>query len=91
MVLGANGALTITDTNGGHTLTLGAGSLDCSPAIHSVTMINTIALSADQTWKWSSNSYTLTIASNLNNGGHPRKRVKKRGILKIAFSHPQGR
>lgn len=70
MVLGANGSFTITDTAGGHTLTLGAGSLDGSSAFHSVTMNNNIALSSDQTWVWTSNAYTLTIAGNLNNGGY---------------------
>ena len=70
LVMGANGAVTITDTGGGHTLTLGAGSLDGSSAVHSFTMNNNIALSADQTWKWTANAFTLTIAGNLDNGGH---------------------
>ena len=70
LILGANGAVTITDTTGGNTLTLGAGSLDGSSALHSVTLNNSIALSADQTWKWTANAFTLTLAGNLDNGGH---------------------
>ena len=70
LVMGASGSVIITDTGGGHTLTLGAGSLDGSAAIHSFTMNNNVALSADQTWKWSPNSYTLTLNGNLDNGGH---------------------
>jgi hypothetical protein len=70
IVLGANGAVTVSDINGGSTLTLGTGSLDGSGAVHSVTMSNSIALSANQTWRWSSNSYALTLAGNLNNGGY---------------------
>ncbi len=70
LVMGANGAVTITDTTGGHTLTLGAGSLDGSFAVHSFTLNNNLALSADQTWNWSTNSYTLTIAGSVDNGGY---------------------
>jgi hypothetical protein len=70
MIYAANGAVTVTDTSGGHTLTLGAGSLDGSAAVHSLTMNNNFALSADQAWKWTANAYTLTIAGNLDNGGH---------------------
>jgi autotransporter-associated beta strand protein len=66
----ASGAVTVTDTGGGHTLTLGAGSLDGSSAVHSLTMNNNLALSADQTWKWTSSSFNLTIGGNLDNGGH---------------------
>ncbi|MDB6017145.1 MAG: hypothetical protein JWR19_1634 [Pedosphaera sp.] len=66
----ATGALTITDTGGGHTLTLGAGSLDGSSAVHSLTMNNNFALSTDQTWKWTASSFVLNIAGNLDNGGH---------------------
>ncbi len=64
------GAVTITDTVGGHALTLGAGSLDGSSAVHSLTMNNNIALSADQIWKWTTSSFTLTIGGNVDNGGH---------------------
>ena len=70
LIMGANGAVTITDTAGGHTLTLGAGSLDGSGAVHSFTMNNGVALGADQTWKWTANSYVLTLSGNLDNGGH---------------------
>jgi autotransporter-associated beta strand protein len=70
MVLGANGAVTITDTNGGSTLTLGAGSLNGPAAVHSVTMSNNIALSADQTWTWTVNAFTLTLDGNVDTGGH---------------------
>jgi autotransporter-associated beta strand protein len=70
LVMGANGAVTITDTNGGHTLTLGAGSFDGALAVHSFTMNNNLALSADQTWIWSTNSYTLTLNGSVNNGGY---------------------
>lgn len=66
----AGGAVTVTDTGGGHTLTLGAGSLDGSSAVHSLTINNNLALSADQTWKWTASSFTLTIGGNLDNGGH---------------------
>ena len=48
----------------------GAGSFDGSAAVHSVTMSNSFALSADQTWKWTGQSFTLTLAANLDNGGH---------------------
>ncbi len=64
------GAVTVTDTGGGHTLNLGAGSLDGSSAVHSLTMNNNIALSADQIWKWTSSSFNLTIGGNVDNGGH---------------------
>jgi adhesin/invasin len=70
LVMAANGAVTISDSAGGHTLTLGAGSLDGSAAVHSFTMSNNIALAADQTWKWTVNSYILTLVGNLDNGGH---------------------
>ena len=71
MVFGAaSGSEIITDTTGGHTLTLGVGSFDGSGAIHSLTMNNNIALGNDQTWTWSSNTYILTIAGNVDNGGH---------------------
>ncbi len=70
LVMAANGAVTITDTNGGNTLTLGAGSLDGSAAVHSFTMNNNVALSADQIWKWTANAYTLTFAGHLDTGGH---------------------
>ena len=70
LIYRANGAVTITDTAGGNTLTLGAGSLDGSAAVHSFTMNNNVALSADQTWKWTANAFTLTLAGNLDNGGH---------------------
>ena len=33
-------------------------------------MNNNIALSADQTWKWTANAYILTLAGNLDTGGH---------------------
>ena len=33
-------------------------------------MNNNVALGADQTWKWTANSFTLTIAGNVDNGGH---------------------
>ncbi|MEI9864404.1 MAG: hypothetical protein WDN00_07570 [Limisphaerales bacterium] len=66
----AGGTVTVTDTGGGHTLTLGAGSLDGSSAVHSLTMNNNFALNADQTWKWTTSSFTLTIGGNLDNGGH---------------------
>ncbi len=66
----AGGTVTVTDTGGGHTLTLGAGSLDGSSAVHSLIMNNNFALSADQVWKWTSSSFTLTIGGNLDNGGH---------------------
>lgn len=68
LVMMALNTVTITDTNGGHTLTLGAGSLDGSAAIHSFTMSNNVALAADQTWVW--DSHTLTLAGNLDTGGH---------------------
>ncbi|HXI71061.1 MAG TPA: invasin domain 3-containing protein [Verrucomicrobiae bacterium] len=64
------GAVTVTDTGGGHTLTLGAGSLDGSSAVHSLTMNNNLALGTDQTWKWTAASFTLTVGGNLDNGGH---------------------
>ncbi|MDB6067594.1 MAG: hypothetical protein JWR26_3802 [Pedosphaera sp.] len=70
LIYGANGAVTVTDTGGGHTLTLGAGSLDGSSAVHSLTMSNNFALSTDQTWKWTASSFTLTIGGRLDNGGH---------------------
>lgn len=70
LVYGANGAVTVTDTNGGHTLTLGAGGLDGSAAVHSLTMSNNFALGTNQTWKWTPNAYTLTISGNLDNGGY---------------------
>jgi autotransporter-associated beta strand protein len=70
LVYAANGAVTVTDTGGGHTLTLGAGSLDGSAAIHSLTMSNNFLLSTDQTWKWTASAFTLTISGNLDNGGH---------------------
>jgi hypothetical protein len=70
LVMAANGAVTISDTIGGRTLTLGAGSLDGSAAVHSFTMSNNVALSADQTWKWSANSFVLTLVGNLDTGGH---------------------
>jgi hypothetical protein len=70
LVMAANGAVTISDSTGGHTLTLGAGSLDGSAAVHSFTMSNNIALGADQIWKWTANSFTLTVAGNVDNGGH---------------------
>ncbi|HSY19954.1 MAG TPA: invasin domain 3-containing protein, partial [Candidatus Acidoferrales bacterium] len=70
LVNGCNGAVTITDTAGGHILTLGAGSLDGSGALHSFTMNNNIALATDQIWKWTANSFTLTVNSNVDNGGH---------------------
>ena len=70
IVIAATGALTVSDSTGGHTLTLGAGSFDGSAAVHSVTMSNSFALSADQTWKWTGQSFTLTLAANLDNGGH---------------------
>ena len=66
----ANGAVTVTDTGGGHTLTLGAGSLDGSSAVHSLTLSNSVALAADQTWKWTANSFTLTLAGNVDTAGH---------------------
>ncbi len=68
LVMAANTAVIITDTAGGHTLTIGAGSLDGSGAVHSFTMNNNVALSADQSWEWA--AYTLTLAGNLDNGGH---------------------
>jgi hypothetical protein len=70
LVMAANGSVTITDTNGGSTLTLGAGSLNGASAVHSFTLSNSIALGANQTWEWSSNSFTLTIAGSINNGGY---------------------
>jgi autotransporter-associated beta strand protein len=70
MVFGANGSVTITDTNGGHTLTLGAGSFNGSAAVHSLTMSNNFALGANETWIWSVNSFTLTVAGSLDNGGY---------------------
>jgi hypothetical protein len=70
LVMAANGAVTITDTGGGNTLTLGAGSLDGSAAVHSFTMNHNVALGADQTWKWTANAYTLTIVGTMDNGGH---------------------
>jgi autotransporter-associated beta strand protein len=70
LIMSANGAVTISDTAGGHTLTLGVGSLDGSSAVHSFTMSNNVALSADQTWKWTVNSYILTLTGNLDTGGH---------------------
>jgi Invasin, domain 3/Bacterial Ig-like domain (group 1)/Bacterial surface protein, Ig-like domain len=70
LVMSSSGAVTITDTGGGNTLTLGAGSLDGSSAVHSFTINPNVALGADQTWKWTANAYTLTIAGNLDNGGH---------------------
>jgi autotransporter-associated beta strand protein len=70
LVYAANGAVTVTDTGGGHMLTLGAGSLDGSAAVHSLTLNNSFALSTDQIWKWTSSSFTLTVAGNLDNGGH---------------------
>jgi hypothetical protein len=70
LIYGVTGALTVTDTGGGHTLTLGAGSLDGSAAVHSLTMNNNFALSTDQTWKWTASSFTLTIGGSLDNGGH---------------------
>ncbi|MBW8864804.1 MAG: Ig-like domain-containing protein [Verrucomicrobia bacterium] len=70
LVNGCNGAVTITDTAGGHTLTLGAGSMDGSGALHSFTMNNNLALGVDQTWKWTANSFTLTVNGNVDNGGH---------------------
>ena len=68
LVMASGGAVTITDTAGGHTLTLGAGSLDGSATIHSLTMNNNVALSADQTWKWP--QLILTLGGNLDTGGH---------------------
>lgn len=70
LIYRSSGAVTITDTGGGHTLTLGAGSFDGSAAVHSFTMSNNIALGCDQTWKWTANAYTLTLAGSLDNGGH---------------------
>ena len=70
LVYAANGAVTVTDTGGGHTLTLGAGSLDGSSAVHSMTLNNNVALSSDQTWKWTASAFSLTLAGNLDNGGH---------------------
>jgi hypothetical protein len=70
LVNDANGAVTVTDTAGGHVLTLGAGSLDGSAAQHSFTLNNNIALAADQTWKWSVNTYILTVNGGVNNGGY---------------------
>ncbi|HTB85005.1 MAG TPA: invasin domain 3-containing protein [Candidatus Sulfotelmatobacter sp.] len=71
MVLNAaSGAVTVTDTTGGHTLTLGAGSLDGSAAAHSLTFSNNLALGVDQTWKWTFMSFNLTLAGNVDNGGH---------------------
>jgi hypothetical protein len=70
MVYRGNGSVTITDTAGGHTLRLDAGSLDGSDTIHSQTINNNMALAADQTWNWSSNSYALTVTGNIDNGGY---------------------
>jgi len=70
LVNNSSGTVTLTDTAGGHILTLGAGSLDASSAPHSFTINNNLALAADQIWKWTANSFTLTINSNLDNGGH---------------------
>ncbi|EEF63059.1 invasin domain 3-containing protein [Pedosphaera parvula] len=69
LVYSGNGAVTVTDTSGGHTLTLGTGGLDGSSAVHSLTLNNNVALSADQTWKWTSSAFTLTLAGNLDNAG----------------------
>jgi hypothetical protein len=68
----AGPAVNVTDTNGGggHTLTLGAGSLDGSAAVHSLALSNNLALGADQTWKWTSNTFNLTVAGSVDNGGH---------------------
>ena len=70
IVYGPTGSDTITDTAGGHTLTLGAAGLNAGASMHSLTMNNSFALSADQAWQWSSNGYTLTVAGNLDLGGH---------------------
>ncbi len=70
MLLTNSSAVTITDTTGGHALTLGAGGFDGSTMSHSVTMNNGFALSADETWKWNTSSFILTLGGNVNNGGH---------------------
>ncbi len=70
LIYAANGAVTVTDTGGGHVLTLGVGGLDGSTAVHSLTMNNSFALSTDETWKWTTTSFTLTVAGGLDNGGH---------------------
>lgn len=61
-------SVTITDTNGGHTLTLGAGGVNGSVTQHSLTMSNNVALAVDQTWDWA--QHALTLAGNLDTGGH---------------------
>ncbi len=68
LVDGANATITISDSAGGHVLTLGAGGFDGSAAQHSFTMSNNIALAADQTWKWV--TQTLTINGGMDTGGH---------------------
>jgi len=70
MVIGANGSLTITDTNGGSVLTLGAGGFDGSAAQHTTILSNGWALATDQTWKWTSKSYSVTFTGTINNNGH---------------------
>ena len=71
MFMAPGGTVIITDTNGGggHTLTLGAGGFNGSAAQHTLTMSNSFALSADQTWQWNA-PYPVTIAGNLDSGGH---------------------
>jgi len=70
MLLTNSGTVTITDTTGGHTLTLGAGGFDGSTMSHSVTMNNGFALSADETWKWNTSSFILTLGGNVDSGSH---------------------
>ena len=61
---------TVTDTGGGHTITLGAGGLVGTTLTHSIFINNGFVLGDNQTWNWGSGPGPLTVNGNIDNGGY---------------------
>jgi len=69
----ANAGYTVTDTVGGHFITLGAGGVVGTNVTHSITFNNGFVLDSNQTWTWGAsavNNGTLNAVGGIVNGGY---------------------